>query len=1180
MTKQQGCNHTKRTHFAKAKLSAAVLGLTSAIWANGLAALGLGDIDLNSALNERLDAEIQLLEVRDLTEAEIIIALAEQDAFDRQGIDRSYFLTNIEFDIDLNASGGPVVRLSSDQPVREPFLEFIISARWPSGKLMREYTVLLDLPVYAEDAPAPVAPVQTETVSRQPTQQSSSTASNTSSSSTYNNPRSSFDGGRTTSVTQTRTTQSRNTQTYAEDSYRVQREDTLWEIALDVRPDSSVSVHQTMIALHRANPEAFINGNINLLKSGKVLRVPQQDEIRALNNQDAVRQVARHNEDWQSNDMAAPLEASNTSLDNRVEQNVGEGRLSLISPEESSQAQAGRASGASTNSSSDASALKRELAATQETLDKTRGENQDLQSKIDSLEDQIQTLESMIQISNESLRAMELAAAQGDVVVETADPIAAADEDANAVSESDEAEDAVVTGTDDAALVSENEGELVAEGVESDGAQSAEELAPAVEQTETETAKEAKDPSKVVYSAPKKESGLFDLIKEYFLFIALGFLAIVAAVYFFFKKREDEEEYDDFLDNEFDYEEKSDEENDLVEDAVAFDEAETEVESELESEDVSDAVEQDQEDLSEPETEDVVAESDIYIAYGKYDQAEEMLVKALNAQPEYHEARLKLLEVYAAQGNVDAFDPNYAELSARGASDSMVSRAEALRENIAGAAPFDESMYQTGEFDSVSPDDAQGGEDNAVEFAEELSDDLDLDLGDDDHLKTELNLDAIDLDSETEASDEVSDIEFDLSDDNSSPEASDDISIDLSEGADADSGDDGIDFNLEDIEFDNTSDSSLEDDLSDIDNVVAAEGIDIAEDFDISDETVSSDEDAQDEAIEFDLSDLDGLSDVSETIEADVSSIELSDEEAVAPSLQDELDTDLGAIDFDLDSGADASEEPAQAETAEEGSTQEDSLHEESASEESVLEETDSDETDESNELDDLANLEDDLDLESLDAELDELSADLGDVDLEKESDDFAALDEDLGDSPSIDQVDEPESSADDLDATLEEGEQILAELDDDNDEGDESGSEVPMPAFEEFDADDNSSEEPTLISNADEFESFDELDEQIESVSTAVEEDLSESNEESSSSSENETLEFELPDIDPEASDDTDLDFLSSSDETSTKLDLAAAYVDMGDISGAKEIIEEVLAEGSDEQKTEANALLEKLNG
>lgn len=198
-------------------------------------ALGLGEISLKSALNQPLDAEIKLLEVRDLTEAEILVGLASQEDFDRVGVDRPYFLTDLKFKVELQGPSGPVIHVSSRKPVREPFLNFVLQAQWPSGRLLREYTLLMDLPVFSGEQSQPVAAAQTPgyTVENTPSRQSTPAPK------TNYNPRSSFDQAPSRpSVSQqtqsqgTTSFQSGESNLYPDDSYGpVQANDTLWEIA-------------------------------------------------------------------------------------------------------------------------------------------------------------------------------------------------------------------------------------------------------------------------------------------------------------------------------------------------------------------------------------------------------------------------------------------------------------------------------------------------------------------------------------------------------------------------------------------------------------------------------------------------------------------------------------------------------------------------------------------------------------------------------------------------------------------------------------------------------------------------------------------------------------------------------------------------------------------------------------
>ncbi|MEJ2532355.1 MAG: hypothetical protein P8Y92_11190 [Halioglobus sp.] len=121
--------------------------------AGSVMALGLGELTLESFLNEPLRAKVDLLDVGGLHEDQIRIRLATREDFDRLGVDRAYFLTSLKFDVSLDDNGKASIRVSSEEPVLEPYLDFIVEARWPSGRLLREYTVLVDPPVFDTSTP-------------------------------------------------------------------------------------------------------------------------------------------------------------------------------------------------------------------------------------------------------------------------------------------------------------------------------------------------------------------------------------------------------------------------------------------------------------------------------------------------------------------------------------------------------------------------------------------------------------------------------------------------------------------------------------------------------------------------------------------------------------------------------------------------------------------------------------------------------------------------------------------------------------------------------------------------------------------------------------------------------------------------------------------------------------------
>ena len=634
-----------------------VCGFAIAFLANYASALGLGEIKLNSALNQPLDAEIKLLDVRDLGADQVIVALGSPADFERNGVDRLYFYTELEFQVLLNEPGGAVVRVSTRNPVREPYLNFLVEARWPSGRLLREYTLLMDLPTFAD---TPSTPVESATSYPQPmTQPRTSPTVQTptrSSSSDYSQttPRPEPEapsGGRRSGA----------------DSYGpVGSNETLWQIALDVRPERGLSVHQTMLAIQRLNPDAFINGNINLLRKGQVLRLPSADEIRSMSRGDAVAEVAMQNQELSGNAMGAQLNASRREVSTRRESQDVSGQVRLASPG-SDYDGSGQGSG---SNAGDSRGLENELAATLEELDKARMENSDLNSRIQDLEEQIDTMERLVDVSNEQLRAMQLAASQQAATqgeaTETTTP--------DAIQPEEVQRDEPVAGdvvTPEPAIEPELEAPVESEPAET----------PAPQVVEPEQAKPAPvNPNRVVQSAPKPT--IVDHIVDNAIWIGAGLLVLLLAAYALIRRR-----------NEQAMEEEAAQEDDFFSMPPADEEAYNEEYQEDYPGEAEDEMPLfDEDDLpAEAETGDAVAEADIYIAYGKFDQAEEMLLTALSREPSSVPIRMKLLEVYSQTENVDKFDQHYASLLGD-ANHAELQRAAELRESIPGAGEFDSGL--------------------------------------------------------------------------------------------------------------------------------------------------------------------------------------------------------------------------------------------------------------------------------------------------------------------------------------------------------------------------------------------------------------------------------------------------------------------------------------------------------
>jgi pilus assembly protein FimV len=260
-----------------------VLLLSSKGWA-----VGLGDIQLDSALNEPLRAEIALLGATPDELTSLDVALASADTFSRYGIDRPVYLQQIRFEIIANSAKGPVVKLTSPVKMTEPFLTFLVEASWPGGRLLREYTVLLDPPTYVppsvQKAPAVVAPSVSQPADTGRIERPAATDS------TVSRPQPRPQQPAAPADTAPYDTQSAG-------AYVVQRGETLWGIASRMRPDNRLSMNQTMLAIYEANPGAFA-GNINLLKAGATVRIPSADEVFRISRRDAFSEVQRQNTNW------------------------------------------------------------------------------------------------------------------------------------------------------------------------------------------------------------------------------------------------------------------------------------------------------------------------------------------------------------------------------------------------------------------------------------------------------------------------------------------------------------------------------------------------------------------------------------------------------------------------------------------------------------------------------------------------------------------------------------------------------------------------------------------------------------------------------------------------------------------------------------------------------------------
>lgn len=1022
----------------KVRKLAVAMALAGGLGSGVAQALGLGEIELQSWLNEPLDAEISLRESRGVDPGDVFVNVAPEAAYQRIGIDRHQFLSRLRFEVVTASDGSLVVNVSSREPLREPYLNFLLELTWPNGRLMREYSVLVDPPVYAEDSG----------VQEQVSAPSAAPAS----------PRQAAPRSQE-SVRRQAQVESSLARGYQADTFGpTGPSDTLWTIAQRVRPDSSVSMQQVMLALQDQNPNAFMGGNINRLKRGEVLRVPTMEQIRSRSQAEANRVVAQQNEAFQSRtvDATRTAEAESAPAPTQTGAAGDELRLLVADGESRDVTEGGSAGGdGDLPGGSDVGS-----AVAMEELEATRRENEELNSRLADLQDQVSTLQRLLELKNSQLADLqgmtaEEAAAADQLPDDEAEELAAADgadevaeDDSEALEEMPAAEDGEQAATDeltddsgvdgaDEEIATTESAQPIDEAAEQEADEADVAAAPAAEQPR----EQPRQPAPVAPPAAEKgfPGNVIDAISNNPMYqIALGGGLVLLLLLLLLVARRNANREKAF-----------------------YDQLNSDDDSESDSFDLS----LEDEAVDQQEGADALAEADTYIAYGRHDQAAQVLETAISREPSRTDLRLKLLGVYADSQDRDSFEKQYGEIEAL-EDEAAIEQATILRDRLEEA----ESMPSIDDLESQLRSDSFS---TSVATEEEPGQEDELPSDDDWQLSDDLKADEFEASPEPEQENEFGELESDVE-------------------KETDSSDDLIEYDLSILE---ASDKDEPDDL------------DISEEQDFS-------------SLEMDLEDSGETKADDEDLSFDFESApedEATEEPAVEAAEEESLD-------FGLEEESDKAEQVGGAEADEdELSGDVDAL------DESFLDELDA-------ELDKVA--EEEGEPEGLD--LDESTLD--DLELDVSDEDLALMEEF---SESDEQPAGPEQEAASLDEELGLEDAFSSEEPADSGPSSEQAQEgEPVPTEQEADAMDDD-----LVPLA--SESLDGKPEQSSAL-----------------------------DIDEESlGEDDDFDFLAGTDESATKLDLARAYIEMGDSDGARDILEEVALEGNDEQKAEAQELLKNLS-
>jgi pilus assembly protein FimV len=655
----------------------------SCLHASSALALGLGDLKLDSYLNEPLRAEVSLLDTANLHEDQIRIRLATREDFDKLGVERAYFLTSIKFEVRLDESGRGRVILTSEDPVLEPYLDFIVEARWPTGRLLREYTVLVDPPVFDESAQVVsatqrVIEVEGEQVpASAPAKKKSETAVQTTGTRVDvresdlgpgEMPRREFGsdaaerpapGGR----------------------YMIRRDDTLWEIAQQAR-SGGASVHQTMLEIQRLNPDAFLDGNINRIKAGYIIYLPTSDDMGARDQAAALAEVRQQNEDWRAG---------------RASEGVAAGPALRITADSET---ADREDAGDTGEAGDAAGAGAAGdyvpgGAAAEDLEKAELARAELEERLVAMEQQVETLERIVNLKDEQIAAL-----QGALAESGAEDAAAGSGEGPGTPEPAMSEPSLEPGL--AAM-----GDVSDAGEEGDAAAGEERVTPAEESAaEKETAAEAstsvartagKDEAApaAAAKAPAKAAAESGGIFSYLLY-GLGALVLAILAFLFVRRRGGESEVTDegesavsagsadvFADVRL-----KDENLEVaaVEEALPEAAETAEFEPEPTRDNRGYGERKHDEYASDVDAGDALAEADIYVAYGRYPQAVDLLKNASANEPQNPAYRLKLLEIQAEMDDRDGVMEQLAALEKMGNADALA-RAEEVLAVMQGRAP-------------------------------------------------------------------------------------------------------------------------------------------------------------------------------------------------------------------------------------------------------------------------------------------------------------------------------------------------------------------------------------------------------------------------------------------------------------------------------------------------------------
>ncbi|MGP1675627.1 MAG: FimV/HubP family polar landmark protein [Burkholderiales bacterium] len=672
------------------------------------AAAGLGKLTVFSALGQPLKAEIELLAVQKGEADNLSVRLPPADVFRKANIEYSGALLSVKFSIAQRGEDRYVIVLSSGQPINEPFLDLMVELDWTTGRLVREYTFLLDPPEYKapQAAPAMAAPVTGAPVIK-----------------SVEMPKQALPDGRAPGVEQGLTAPVREAVApkaaapratapkatapkaaapkaaapkaaapKAVKSYQVKHGDTLTKIANANRSDR-VSLQQMLIALYRSNMDEFEDNNINRLRAGKILNIPDMDAAAAVDQDEATRTVLAHAADFNEyrRQLAAAVAAAPERADKRLQS--ASGKITARVEDKPAAAKDARDQlKLSQAEEAGKPGAKRSAQGLQEDLFAKEKEIKDANERIAMLEKNVRDMQKLLELKSQPGALLQQQAAKAGAT-KAVEPVKAP----------------VPAKTAEPAKTLEPV--KAPEPAQAADAMKAPEPAKAAPK-----AAAPKTPAKPVAPAPPApEPSFVDeiLANELALYGGGAFLLLLFAAYAYYAWRRKKTLQQ--------MESSAMAAPDLASDSVfgalgdtKFDTGPSEFQGDFSQGGTAAAI--------GTEEVDPIAEADVYMAYGRDAQAEEILKEALAKEPSRQPIRAKLLEIYANRKDAKAFEAVAAEIhAATNGAGAEWEKAVALGAQLDPGNPLYGGMQAEGETHAVT--------DTQVVSGAERTSDIVLDMG-------------------------------------------------------------------------------------------------------------------------------------------------------------------------------------------------------------------------------------------------------------------------------------------------------------------------------------------------------------------------------------------------------------------------------------------------------------------